>query len=107
MAEALGGDLVEQPGQLLAQPRVVLLGQQRTRAIALAVVLVAVDQVDVGGEIEFAAAQLAQGEHHQALWRSIGVSDMAMARGEVGLQRRKRELQALPGERGDWKSTRL
>ena len=35
MAEAVGGDFVEQLRQLLAEPREVVLGRERTRAIAL------------------------------------------------------------------------
>src|SRR3546814_13174131 len=64
---------------------------ERARAVALAVLLVAVDQVDVGGEIQFTAAQLAQGEHHQSLHVPIGPADHAVALGEFRFQRGERQ----------------
>src|SRR3546814_1291357 len=67
VAEAVGGDLVEQLRQLLPEAREPGLGRERARAIALAVGGIGVDQVDVGAEVELAAAELAQAEHDQPL----------------------------------------
>ena len=98
MAEAVGGDLVEQLRQLLAQAREVALGVERARAIGLAVVLVGVDQVDVGTEVELLAAELAQPEHHQPLRRAVGGAHHAVALRELGLERGQRGLQAGFGQ---------
>ena len=100
MAEAVGGGLVEQLGQLLAEPREVVLRVQRARAVGYAFALVGIDQVDVGTEIELAAAELAHAEHHQPLDLAVGVADHAIARGEAGLQRLQRDPQAGVGQCG-------
>ena len=99
MAEAVGRRFVEQLCQLLPEPRVVLLGCQRARAVAFAVVLVAVYEVDVGGEVELAATQLAQREHDQPLRVAVGIADDAVAFGEVRFQCRQPGLQAAFGQR--------
>src|SRR3546814_88025 len=67
VAESVGRYLVEQFRQLLPEAREPGLGRERARAIALAVGGIGVDQVDVGAEVELAAAELAQAEHDQPL----------------------------------------
>ncbi len=96
--EAVGGGLVEQPHQALSEPREVFLGGQRTRAVGLAALRVGVDQVHVGGEIQFAAAELAQAEHYQPLHAAVGSTHHAMARGELAFQRLQRQRQAVLGQ---------
>src|SRR5204862_4635266 len=63
VAEAVGGDILEQLRQALADAREVFLRRERARALALAVFGEGVDEVDVGGEVELATAELAQPEH--------------------------------------------
>src|SRR3546814_17214170 len=67
VAESVGRYLVEQFRQLLPEAREPGLGRERARAIALAVGGIGVDQVDVGAEVELAAAELDQAEHDQPL----------------------------------------
>ena len=99
MAEAIGGDLVEQLGQLLAQAREIGFRRQRPRAVGLAVVLVGVDEVDVGTEIEFLATELAQPEHHQPLRAPPSRrADHAVALRELAFQRLQCRLQAVFGQ---------
>ena len=98
MTEALGGDFVEQFRQLLAQAGEVILRRQRARAIAVAVLFVGVDQIDIRAEVQFAAAELAQREHHQPHRRSIGAAHHAGTLLELALQRRQPALQAVFGE---------
>src|SRR5690606_39359700 len=83
VAEALGGGLVQELRQLLAEPRVVLLRSQRARAVALARLLVAVDQVHVRGEVELAAAELAEREPPQTQGPAARPCDGAVAFGEL------------------------
>ncbi|MNV20350.1 hypothetical protein D3C71_1112440 [compost metagenome] len=98
VAEAFGGGFIEQPRQALAEPGEVLLGGQRAGAIGLPAVRVGVDQVDVGGEVQLTAAQLAQTEHHQPLRRAVGVTHHTVAAGELLFQRDQRQLQAVLGQ---------
>jgi hypothetical protein len=91
MAEAIGGDFVQQLRQLLAEPREPVLRVERARAVRLAFLFIGVDQVDVGTEIQFAAAQLAQPEHHQPLRTpAIGRAHHAEALHHLGFQRVQR-----------------
>ena len=62
MAEAIGGDFIQQLRQLLAEPGKPVLRVERTRAIGLALVFVGVDQIDIGTEIQLAAAEFPQPE---------------------------------------------
>ena len=94
VAEAVDGRLVQQLRQPLAQPHEVVLGGERSHAVRLPALRIRVDQVDVGGEVKFAAAQLAQAEHHQALHTAVGRAHHAMALRELGFQRVECSLQA-------------
>ena len=100
MAEAVGGDFVEQLRQLLAEPREPVLRVQRARAVRLAFMFIGVDQVDVGTEIEFATAELAQPEHHQPLRIAFTVADHAEALHHLEFERIVGELQAGVGQGG-------
>ena len=100
MAEAIGGDLVQQLGQALSQPREIVLGLQRAAPVGLAIPRIGVDQVDVGGEVELATAQLAQAEHDQALRHPVRVAHHAMALGEFPFHRGQGDAQALLGQGG-------
>ncbi len=100
VAEAFGGGFVQQPRQALAKPGEILLGGQRPGAVGLAVVREGVDQIDVGGEVQLAAAELAQPEHHQLLCAAIGATHHAVAAGELLLQCRQAQLQAVFGQLG-------
>ena len=94
MAEAVRGHLVQQLRQLLAQPREIVLRVQAARAVGFAFVLVGVDQVDVGAEIQLAPAQLAEAEHHQPLDCAGGIAHHPESPREVRLQRVQRQPQA-------------
>lgn len=98
MREALRRRFVEQLRQLLPQAREVILGRERTRAVAVAFLRIRVDEVDVGREIQFATAQLAEAEHHQALHAAICRAHLAVALGEFAFERRQAEAQAAVGE---------
>ena len=100
MAEAIGGDFVEELRQLLAEARVVGLRRQRTRPIRLAIAFVGVDEVDVGAEVQLAAAELAQPVNDQPLWRAVLVADDAVALLEFAFERGQRALQAGFGQLG-------
>ena len=110
MAEAVGGDLVEQLRQLLAESGEVGLGDERPGAVRFAVAFKPVDEVDIGTEIELAATELAQCEHHQPLRLGAGAITVAraaahhaVALGKLGLERDQRHLQAVlrqPGAAG-------
>ena len=100
MAEAIDGGVIQQPRQPLAQAREVLLGRQRPRAIGFAAFRVGVDQVHVGTEVELAAAQLAQPEHHQLLRLALRAAHHPMAGGELGFQRGQPQPEAMFGQRG-------
>ena len=99
MAEAVAGDFIQQPRQLLPQPREVVRGRQCARTVGGAFVLVGIDKVDVGTEIQLAAPQLAQREHDQPLRRAGIVADGPVALPKHGFQRLQRHLQAGIGER--------
>jgi hypothetical protein len=58
VAEAIDGGFVQQLGQALAEAGEILLGGQRARAVGFAALRVGVDQVDIGTEVELAAAGL-------------------------------------------------
>ena len=94
MAETVRGHLVQQFRQLLAQPREIVLRVQAARAVGFPFVLVGIDQVDVGTEVQLAPAELAEAEHHQPLRRAVGIAHAAEAAREVGFQRVQRQPQA-------------
>ena len=95
MAESVDGGLVQQLGQTLAQPREIIFRRQRTRAIGFASLRIGVDQIDIGREIEFAAAQLAQAEYDQSLPTAVGRAHHAMPLRELGFQRFQRSAQTV------------
>ena len=99
MAEAIGGGVIEQLGQPLAEAREILLGRQGTRTIGLAALGIGVDQIDIRAEVELPAAQLAQPEHHQPLHVAVLAAHLPVPRGELLLQGLQRQTQAVLGQR--------
>src|SRR5690606_8501494 len=97
MAEALGGGVAQQLRQALAEAGEPGLRIQRPRAVALAGFAVGVDEVDVGAEVQFAAAQLAQAEHHQLLFAAADVADAAMTLRQLCRERLDADPQGLFG----------
>ena len=95
VAETVHRRFVQQFRQALSEPGEVILRRQRTRAIGLAVVRERVHQIHVGGKIQFAAAELAEAEHHQPLHAAVGGAHHAMALGEFGFQRFQADAQAV------------
>ena len=75
MAEAVGGDFVEQLAPVAGRGARSSPRPSSGRAPSDSPPCsVGVDQVDVGGEIQLAAAELAQAEHHQPLRAAVGVA---------------------------------
>ena len=98
--EAVGGDLAQHLDQALAQAQEIVLVGQPARAVALAGLAEGEDQVDVGGEVELASAQLAHADHGQALGRAVGPARRAQPLREAGLELRQRALDADLGQLG-------
>ncbi len=80
---AVGVVVGEQRDQRLADARVVGAGVERTGAVAVAVFGEGEHDVDVGGEVQLAAAELAEREHHQALRLPVRVTHDTVARGDL------------------------
>ena len=100
MAEAVGGGVIQQPGQRLAELGEVLLRRQRARAVALAGAGVGIDQVDIGTEVQLLPTKLAEREHHQPHVPTRAIADPAVTGGECLLQRIMGQLQAVLGQPG-------
>ena len=107
MAEAVASHLVQQLGQLLPQAAEVRLAIEAARTVAVTTVLIAVDDVDVGGKVELAATELAQAEHDQPHRRSVRRAHVAMARGKLHLKRAQGGLQAGLGQLGAARERRV
>ena len=84
--EAVLRHRAEQLRHASAEPREVLLVLQRPRAVGLAVLGEQEHEVDVGREIELAAAELAHAQHHQLERCAVGAARHAVA----GHERRTR-----------------
>ena len=97
VAKTLGADLAQQRGQALAHARVVSLGIEWSRAIAAARFGVGIDQVNVGGKIQLAAAQLAQAKHHQRLRTALDITQLAVALAHLRGGQCERGIQSLLG----------
>jgi hypothetical protein len=100
VAEAVGGDVAEQLREALAEPGEPVLVVERPRAVARPGLREGEDQVDVGREVELAAAELAHPDHDQPLRRTVGRARRAEARDEAGFEVRERALDAALGELG-------
>ncbi len=94
--EALGGARIEQPDQRLAEAREVLLVRDLARAVGLAALGVEEDEVDVRGEVELAAAELAHADDDEFLRlagrrprRAIARRERARREVERGADRRR------------------
>src|SRR5690606_17812374 len=98
MAEALGGGVAQQLCQALSQAGEPGFGLQRPGAVALAGFAVGVDQVDVGAEVQFAAAEFAQAEYDQSLFVAVAVADAAVAFGQLRREGVDAGLQCLLGD---------
>ena len=71
---------------------------QRARTIGFTLVVVGIHQVDIGTEIQLAAAQFAQTKHHQALHLPLRITHHAKALHKFGFQRGQRQLQTALGQ---------
>jgi hypothetical protein len=97
---AVGGDFGEQLDQLLRDAGEERLVRERTRAVGLAVLGEREHQVDVGGKVQLAAAELAEREHDQALRLTRGRTRRPVACLQLALGVRERQLEAAFGQRG-------
>ena len=86
--------LGKQRDERLADARVVRIGVERTRAVAGAAFGEREHEIDVRGEIELAAAELAQAKHDHALRRTVHIADHAMTRRDPALCAGERGLDA-------------
>ena len=77
--ESLGRDGAEQLGHAPAETREVFLVLERPAAVRLAVLGKQEHEVDVGREVELAAAELAHAEHHEPEFAAILASRHAVA----------------------------
>ena len=77
--EAVFGLLFQQPDELLHEAGEELLVADRSRAIGLAAFGVHRHEVDIGGEIEFAAAELAHGDDDESLFGARVGARLAIA----------------------------
>ena len=84
-ADAVHGRLVQQAYQLAAEPDEVFAVVERACAVGLAGVRVRQHQVDVGGEVQLAAAELAEADHQQPLQGAVVVAAVAVAHGQRAL----------------------
>ena len=103
--ETLRGDVAKQLDQALSETQEPGFGVEWSRAVAAAgrFTGVAEHEVDVGAEVEFGAAELAQSEHRQAAGFAILITQPAVALGDGLLGRCQGELDAalgLSGARG-------
>ena len=81
--DALGGALAQQADHQPAEPREEILVVDAARARGLALVGKHEDQIDVGGEIELAAAELAHAEHDERLRFAGGAARLAVGAHEI------------------------
>ena len=100
--ESLGGAGIEQPDQGLAEAREVLLVRDLARAVGLALFRVEEDEVDVRGEVELAAAELAHADDDEFLRlagsrprRAVARRERAHREVERGADRAVRERRKL------------
>ena len=63
--EAIRGAIIQQPDDNLRQASEILLATQLARSVAFPIRGIQEDDIDVGGEIQFAAAQLAHRQHDE------------------------------------------
>jgi hypothetical protein len=97
---AVGVALGDQRDERLRDARVIRLGVERPRAVARAVFGEREDEIDVGREIELAAAEFAEAENDHALRTAARIADDAVTRGDLALGARERGLDAGLGEHG-------
>ena len=96
---ALFGRLVQQPDQALAHAHEIFVVGKRARADGFAFLGIDQDEVDVGGDVELAAAELAHAHHDQPL-RAALAERPAELRFELALEQRLHRIDANVGERG-------
>ncbi len=75
---AIRRDLVQRADDAPAEPLEELAIGQRLRAIRLAVLRVDEDEIDVGGHVELAPAELAHADHHEVLRGAVLVARLAV-----------------------------
>ena len=100
MRESVGGNLIEQIGQALAKPGEIGFGRQRAFAITAAMAGKRIDQINVGGKIQLATAELAQAEHGHILLRALFGQNRTMCAFHIGQQRIEPYAQGLFGNPG-------
>ncbi len=100
--ESLGGAGIEQPDQRLAEAREVLLVRDPARAVGLAALGIEEHEVDVGGEVEFAAAQLAHADDDEFLGLAGRRARRAIARRERARREGERSADRAVRERGQF-----
>ena len=84
-ADAVHGRLVQQAHQLAPEPDEILAVVEPARAVAVAALRIGQHQVDVGGEVQLAAAELAEADHQQPLQLALGIAAVAVTRGQRAL----------------------
>ena len=98
---AVRGDVVERADDAPAEPVEELAVGKAARAVGLAFLRVDEDEVDVGRDVELAAAELAHADDDQALHRAGGVARLAVRRGQRRVVERVRRSDGDLGEPGD------
>ena len=84
--EAFVRHRAEQLRDASTEPVEVLLVRERTRSVGLAVLREQEYEVDVGREIELAAAELAHAEHEQRQRRAVRAPRRAVTGGELAIR---------------------
>ena len=97
---AMFGDLVQGLDQLLAEALEKFIVADHLLATGVAIFRVDEDEVDVGGHVELASAELAHADDEQLLLPAGGRQRQAVALDEGGAQHRVRMTQADFGEHG-------
>ncbi len=84
--ESLGRDRAEELRNAPAEPREILLVLERSAAVGLAVLREQEHEVDVRGEVELAAAELAHAQHHQLEFAAVLGAGDTEARTQAALR---------------------
>ena len=97
--EAFRGALRQTLHQRARHALEIAVGVQRALAVGLARRTVAEDQIDIGGEVELAATELAHADDDQPLRPAVGIAQHAVTLGHAGLGMLERRLDAAIGQR--------
>ena len=96
---AVRRDVVERADDAPAEPLEEFPVRQRPRAIRIAVFRIDEDEIDVGGHVELAPAELAHADHHEVLRCAVLVARLAVLGGERAVVQRDGGAQRDLGER--------